>query len=190
VLIAAWVGPKFHATVPVLRVLAALVVIRSWTAIPSTVLKGTGHHHYLAMTSAQCAVATLLLSIPAVKLFGMVGVAWGMTVPVGVVAAACIFPRACRVVGIPTARGYREIVWPAVWPGVVVVALLALTRHAVPPSPIPVLADFALGGLVYAALFLLCALPRNEREWFGRTINQLAGRRAAGLWLRARKSEV
>ena len=76
---------------------------------------------------------------------------------------------------LPIARGYREIVWPAVWPGIVVVALLASTRHAVPPRLIAVLADLAFGGLLYVAIFFLVALPREERRWFSRAINQVTG---------------
>ena len=190
VLIEAWVGPKFHDSATALQVLSAVVVVRSWTGIPSTVLKGTGHHRYLAITSAWCAVATVLLSIPAVKLFGMFGVPWAMLLPAAVMAAVFVFPRACRSVALPVARGYREVVWPALWPGAVVVAVLALTRHQVAVNLVAVLADLALGGLLYAAIFLLCALPRDEREWFSSAINQITGLRTPGVTLRARKSEV
>jgi O-antigen/teichoic acid export membrane protein len=168
-----------------------VVMVRALTAIPSQVLKGTGHHRYLAMTTSCCAVATVLLSIPAVKLVGMVGVAWAMLLPTGVTAAVFVFPRACRVVGLPLARGYREIVWPALWPAAAVIALLALTRHAIPVHLVAVFAHVALGVLLYAATFLF-ALPRDERAWFSNAIRQVTGIRlsAPGYGLRARKSEV
>jgi O-antigen/teichoic acid export membrane protein len=175
VLIRAWVGPKFVEAAPALQLLAAVVVLRAWTGIPGSVLKGTGHHRYLALTSTWCAVATVLLSIPAVKLMGMVGVAWAMLLPVAVTTAGFNFPRACRVVALPVARGYREVVWPAVWPAFVVGAVLALTRNAVPPHLVAVLADLGLGALLYAAIFFLLALPREEREWFTTAVNQLTG---------------
>ncbi len=135
-------------------------------------------------------MANLLLSIPAVKLFGMVGVTWAMLAPVAILATCCIFPRACRVVALPVARGYREIVWPAVWPAFVVVTLLAATRHQVPQTLTAVLADLACGGLLYAAIFFLLALPRDEREWLTQAINEITGLRTPGYGLRARKSEA
>ena len=190
VLIRAWVGPQFLASATAVQVLAAVVIVRAWTGIPSTVLKGTGHHRYLAIASSYCGVATVLLSIPAVKLLGMLGVAWAILVPAGVTAAGFVFPRACRAVDLPVARGYREIVWPTVWPGVLVFALFALTRSAVPATLVAVLADIAVGGLLYAAIFFLCALPRGEREWFSNAISQVTGLRTPGWGLRARKSEV
>jgi O-antigen/teichoic acid export membrane protein len=190
VLIRAWVGPDFAAAGLVVQVLAAVVVLRAWLGIPGTVLKGTGHHKYFAGSMSLCALANLLLSIPAVKLFGMVGVAWAMLLPVLVLGTVFIFPRACRVVEMPLARGYREMVWPAVWPAVVVVALLNVTRHAVPETLAAVLADLAFGALLYTAIFFLVALPHDERAWFTKAINQVTGLRAAGYALRAGKSEA
>ena len=64
------------------------------------------------------------------------------------------------------------------------------TRHQVPPTLVAMLADLACGGLLYAAIFFLFALPRDEREWLTRAINQLTGLRTPGYGLRARKSEA
>jgi O-antigen/teichoic acid export membrane protein len=190
VLIKAWVGPDFAAAGVVLKVLAAVVVLRAWMGVPGTVLKGTGHHKFFAGWMSVCAVANLLLSIPAVKLFGMVGVAWATLVPVFVLGTVFVFPRACRVVELPLARAYREVVWPAAWPALVVVGLLSVTRHAVPQTLVAVLADLALGALLYAAIFFLVALPRDEREWFTKAINQVTGLRGPAYALRAGKSEA
>jgi O-antigen/teichoic acid export membrane protein len=190
VLIHAWVGPDFAAAATVLQLLAVVVVLRAWMGIPGTILKATGHHRYFAGAMSACAVANLLLSIPGVKLFGMVGLAWATVVPVAVLAACCIFPRACRVVGMPVARGYREIVWPAVWPALLVVTLLTATRHQVPQTLLVVLMDVACGILLYAAMFFLFALPRDEWQWFTEATNRLTGFRAPGFVLRAWKSEA
>ena len=175
VLIEAWVGREFLGATTALQLIALVVVLRAWLGIPGTVLKGTGHHKYFAVASSICAVATVLLSIPAVKLLGMVGVAWAMVIPVATLAAVFIFPRACHVVELPVGRGYREVVWPAVWPALIVIGVLALTRSAVPPRILAVLADIGAGGLLYVAIFFIFALPREEQQWFSTAINQLTG---------------
>ena len=190
VLIRAWIGPEFSAASPVLQLLAVTVVLRAWMGTPGMILKGTGHHRYFAVAMSVCAVANLLLSIVAVKPFGMIGVAWGTVIPVAVLAACCIFPRACRVVDMSIARGYREVVWPTVWPAFIVVAVMMATRNAIPQTLFAVLTDLACGGLLYVAIFFLLALPRDEREWFTTAINQVTGLRAPGLGLRTRKSEA
>jgi O-antigen/teichoic acid export membrane protein len=181
VLIPAWVGPGFEGSVIAVQILAFVVVLRAWVAMPSTVLKGNDQHRYLARISAGGAVANLLLSIPLVKSWGIPGVALGTAIPVTVICAGLIFPRACRLVGLRVARGYRLIVWPAVWPAVLVIAALTLTKSFVPVRLSLVLAHLAGGGLLYAALFLRFGLSHDERQWMTAAVHQLWRRRDAGL---------
>jgi O-antigen/teichoic acid export membrane protein len=176
VLIEAWVGPGYNTSAVVLQLLALIVVLRTLMAMPSTVLKGTGHHRFVAVASAWCAVASLLLSIAAVKLFGIFGVAWGALIPAFVLAALVVFPRTCRVVHLSTWSGYRDIVWPAVWPAVVTAALLSTGSPLMPVRLTAVLPALALGALVYALLFIAFGLDREERQWF-----TAAGRRILRL---------
>lgn len=182
VLIRAWVGPGFDAAALVLRLLAAVVVIRTLMAMPTTLLKGTGHHKAVAGASAIAAVANLLLSIAAVKLFGMLGVAVATLVPTAALAFGFIFPRTCRVAGLPVSQGYRQIAWPALWPATVMVALMALTQHLLPAAggelsrPVVLgiaMAHVGLGGAVYAGIFFLFGLDRTERQWFSSAVTQV-----------------
>ena len=182
VLIRAWVGPGFETAALVLQVLAVVVAVRTLMAVPATVLKGTGHHKMMAAASCWCALANLLLSIVAVKTFGIVGVAAGTVIPAVALAGGVIFPRACRVVGLTAWQGYRRIVWPVTWPAVVMVALLAATKHALPipagsgasfGALMTVLPHMAAGGALYAGLFILFGLDREERQWFSSAITQV-----------------
>jgi O-antigen/teichoic acid export membrane protein len=177
VLIPAWVGPGFEGSVLAVQILAFVVVLRAWIAMPSTVLKGNDQHKYLARIASIGAVANLLLSIPLVKSWGIPGVAVGTAVPVFISCAVFIFPRACRQVGLTLFSAYRSIVWPAVWPAFIALALLASTRHLVPVRLTFVLAHLASGGLVYAALFFRFGLSRPERTWMTEAVAQLFRRR-------------
>ena len=178
VLIRAWVGPGFDAAVVILQLLSAVVVLRTLMAMPSTVLKAVGRHKYVAVASCTAAVVNLVLSIIGVKLFGMAGVATATLIPAAAMALVFIFPHACRAVGLSVWRGYREIVWPTLWPAIVVMALLALTRHDVPGRLPFVLAHVATGGLVYAGLFYRFGLDRDERQWFSAAFTQITRGRA------------
>jgi O-antigen/teichoic acid export membrane protein len=173
VLIRTWVGPGFEAAVVILQLLCGVVVVRTLMAMPATVLKATGHHNYVAVASGIAASSNFVLSIIGVNLFGMVGVALGTAIPSATMAFGFIFPQACRVVGLTAARGYREIVWPAVWPAVVVMALVAATRHNLPTSLPFVLAHLAVGSLIGAGLFFRFGLERDERQWFGAAVSQM-----------------
>jgi O-antigen/teichoic acid export membrane protein len=181
VLVPAWVGPGFEGSVLAVQILAFVVVLRAWMAMPSTVLKGNDQHRYLARIASVGAVANLLLSIPLVKSWGVPGVAIGTAVPVFVSCAVFIFPRACEQVGLGLLAGYRAIVWPAVWPGLVAIALLMSTRHLLPVRLMFVLAHLATGALIYAALFFRFGLSRPERVWMTSALAQLWRRRPALL---------
>jgi O-antigen/teichoic acid export membrane protein len=181
VLIRAYFGPGFESSVIILQLLSLVVVLRAWMAMPSTVLKGTGHQRYVAATSTACAMANLLLSVLFVKLMGLVGVAIGTVVPATVLASVAIFPRACLTVGLPLDRAYRQIVWRAVWPAVLPAALLVWSRGAIPPRLTFVLAHMAVGALLYTALFVAFGMERDERQWIASAIAARKHRRAERL---------
>jgi O-antigen/teichoic acid export membrane protein len=180
-LIRSWVGPGFESGVITAQLLAYVVILRAWMAIPSTVLKGSGRPAYVALTTAICAVANVLLSIALVEPLGIMGVALGTVVPVSINAALSIFPAACRAVELPVSEGYRRVVWPAVWPAVLMVGLLVATRHLVPGRLLGVLAHVALGALAYAALFIAWGLDREERMWCTAKMTELWRRRSQVL---------
>jgi O-antigen/teichoic acid export membrane protein len=178
VLIRTWIGPGFEEGVITTQLLAGVVVLRAWMGMPGTLLKGCGRHALVAKVSALSAVANVLLSVTLVKVMGIIGVALGTVIPVATLAAVVIFPTACREVELPVMTGYRRVVWPTVWPAVLVVMALAYTRHAVPLRLVAVLTHLAAGVLAYAALFFAFGLDREERQWFTRKLTELWRRRS------------
>jgi O-antigen/teichoic acid export membrane protein len=180
-LIRTWVGPGFENGVLTAQILAYVVVVRALMGIPSTVLKGSGRAAFVAMTATGCAVANVLLSIVLVNSMGILGVALGTAIPVTTIAIFAIFPAACRAVELGVFAGYRRIVWPALWPALVVMAAVAFTRQLVPLRLAAVLAHMAVGALAYAVLFVACGLEREERQWFTTKLADLWRRRSQVL---------
>jgi O-antigen/teichoic acid export membrane protein len=181
VLIEAFFGRGFSSSVIILQLLSFVIVLRAWMAMPSTVLKGTGRQRYVAIAAAIAAVANALLSVMLVKLMGLTGSAMGTVIPSTILAAFFIFPQACRVVGLSVAQGYRRIVVPTVWPAVIAIAVVALTRHALPIRLIAVLPHMAAGALLYLTIFVAFATERDERQWIAATVTSLRRRRAENL---------
>jgi O-antigen/teichoic acid export membrane protein len=181
VLIHTWVGPGFEKGFLTAQLLAYVVVLRAWMGLPSTLLRGSGQAAFVAKVAASCAVANVLLSVVLVRLMGLVGVALGTAIPVTAIAAVAIFPAACRAVRLPVFQGYRQVVWPALWPALVVMTGVALTRHLVPLRLAYVLAHMAVGALAYVVLFVACGLDRDERHWFTTKLTELWRRRAQVL---------
>lgn len=165
----------------VAEILAFVVVLRAWIAMPSTLLKGSGRHQYLAQVAAAGAVANLLLSIPLVKSWGPVGAAVGMALPTAVTCAVFIFPTACRVVGLSVWQGYRHVVWPTLWPALVMLVALLASRAYLPLSVMAVLLQLAAGAAVYMVLFFGFGMSSQERRWIRSAIAHVWAQRSARL---------
>jgi O-antigen/teichoic acid export membrane protein len=164
VLLRRWIGPSAEGAIVATRLLCLVVVMRAWAAMPGTVLQGTNRPRFVAVAAALSAAVNLVLSVPLVIRWGLPGVASG-TLIAAVLFALAVFPRACHAVGLSVWAGYRAVVWPAVWPGVIIATLLATTRSVIPDGLMPLLAHLAAGGAGYLLLFVAAGLEVEERQW-------------------------
>src|SRR6476469_5074081 len=101
---------------------------------------------------------------------GLSGSAMGTVITATLLAAFFIFPQACRTVGLPVAQGYRRIVLPTLWPALVTIAVVTLTRDMVPVRLIAVLPHMAAGALLYLAIFVAFSTERDERQWIAEAV--------------------
>jgi O-antigen/teichoic acid export membrane protein len=176
-LVQAWVGPNFQGSVPIIYVLAAAITVRVAAAPASMLLKGAERHRLVAYVNMVMAVANLILSILLVRWYGLMGVAYGTLIPVVLGAGAVIFPAACRRVEIPLMRAFGEAVWPALWPVAPMVLMLAATRNLFGANLVYIALQSIVAGALYALVFLLFAIRRDERQWYADKIRQLFGRK-------------
>jgi O-antigen/teichoic acid export membrane protein len=180
-LIRAWVGarkPELLGSVPVLQVLALAVAIRVGSGTATALLKGAGRHKMLAYVNLATGVANLCLSIILVRRWGLIGIAVGTLVPIAFNAFVVVFPAACRRVGLPFRTLLARSVLPALWPALVVGAVLTLTR-AVSSTTLPaVFTQIAFGGLLYLVLFV-AAIGSLDRGMYASRVLELLGRPAA-----------
>jgi O-antigen/teichoic acid export membrane protein len=165
-LIHAWVGPDFDSSVPILRLLSAIVIVRVGNATGMTLLKGAGSPHVVSAANIATAVCNVGLSIAMVRPLGLLGVALGTLVPVVLASLLLLFPLACRRVELTVGQALARGVWPATWPGGVMCLYVAITRPLVPPSLLATGAECAISGLIYAGTFVLFSLKPIERHFY------------------------
>jgi len=180
-LVLAWVGRDFAASIPVIYILAAAVIIRVGNSTATTLLKGAGRHGLLAGANLLMALANLALSVALVGGYGLIGVAIGTLIPLAVISVLVLFPAACRRVEIPIFEAARQGVWPSVWPIIPVALLLLITRTLVGASLAAVAAQAVLAGSLYTVIFLRLAVGRDERQWYFSKIRQLVRRPRAAV---------
>jgi O-antigen/teichoic acid export membrane protein len=178
-LVQAWVGPSFQASVPLVYTLALAVTMRVGTSTASMVLKGAGRHRLVAVTNLTMALANLVLSVVLVRWLGLIGVAIGTLIPIVLGAGLVIFPSACRRVEISVPDALAQAAWPALWPGLLMALMLAATRNLFGANLIYIALQSIAAGGVYALIFLMFALRREERRWYTDKLRRLLGKARA-----------
>jgi O-antigen/teichoic acid export membrane protein len=175
-LIMLWVGPVFAESVAVIHILSFVVALRVGNATSAVILKGSDHHKFLALANISMAVGNLVLSVLLVRVYGLIGVAVGTLIPMIVIAMFVVFPAACRRVQLPVSTVIRRSVWPATWPALVMGSLVLLTRSNVQGSWSLMILQSLAAALIYAGLFLLLAISREERDWYFNKVKEVLRR--------------
>ena len=183
-LVYAWVGrrsPGLMGSAVVIQLLAVAVVMRVGNATGSVILKGAGHHRWLAWTTLVTGLLNMVLSIALVGPYGLAGVAIGTVIPVAASAMFMQFPAACRRVGLPVLTVVMRAVWPAVWPAVITGVILALTRGVTGTTLVGVALHAAIGAAIYLLLFFGIAIGRSDRVLYTTKALEILGRRPTPL---------
>lgn len=109
VFISLWMGPKYAtACYGVLVVLTFAVTANISQFMPKQILQGIAKHGSMAYVTILEAAANIILSIVLVRKYGIIGVAIGTLVPM-LCANLIVIPwYACRSIGFPLTRFFRE----------------------------------------------------------------------------------
>ena len=152
------------AAAEVLQVLAVAVVVRVGSATAGMVLQGGGAHRLLAGSNLVAAVINLLLSVALVARYGLPGVAFATLLPIASRAVFILVPKACERVGLSLRQFFVSAVWPALWPGVIVLGGLAFIGQTERAPLVSVLIQSAAAGLLYIGGFLGLAVTADDRS--------------------------
>jgi O-antigen/teichoic acid export membrane protein len=177
-LVMLWVGPNFEGSVNVIYILSMVVALRVGNATSTVVLKGSGLHKVLALSNLSMAVSNLVLSVLLVRWYGLIGVAIGTLIPMAVFSMFVVVPVACRRVELTRWELFRQSVWPAAWPALVMAGFILLARRYGDGSWAWIMMVAALAASIYAALFLLFAINRTERDWYFNKVKEVFRRRS------------
>jgi O-antigen/teichoic acid export membrane protein len=177
-LVMLWVGPNFEGSVNVIYVLSVVVALRVGNATSTVILKGSGLHKVLAISNLSMAVSNLVLSVVLVRWYGLIGVAIGTLIPMVVFSMFVVFPAACRRVELSRWTVFRQSVWPAAWPALVMAGFILLARRFSDGSWSWLVVQAFVAAGIYAALFLRFAISRDERDWYFNKVKEVFKRRS------------
>lgn len=159
-----WTGPDFTSSAAIVQLLALVVIARVGTWTSSTVLQGAGHHRLLALSNLAAAAVNIGLSIILVRTHGLPGVALATLLTVTVRALLVVIPVACARVGISPLRFAASAIWPAAWPAIATLGVLAVARNTTDTSLWYAVLQGAVTGFFYVLLFLGVAIGRDDRD--------------------------
>lgn len=159
-----WVGPSLFVGNGVLWVFCLMLLIATPIHTAALVLAGLGRHRAPALGGGIEALLNLALSILLVRRLGVLGVALG-TLVAGLLTNGWIAPRAaCRELGISVRAYLAAAVAPSLAPAVVTIAVTALLVGPTGGSSLVTVLAALLGVAVYAAMFWVSGVERQEKS--------------------------
>lgn len=109
-----WIGPAFDYSTVILQILLIGHVLSFTQGISGEILLGVGRHRVFAGLSLLAALINIVLSILLVQKIGLVGVAWGTTIPLAVLSLAYLPAATLRLVDGRLEEFIRQALMPVI----------------------------------------------------------------------------
>lgn len=162
-LIHLWVGEAFEASAVILQVLLAGHLLSFVQGIGGEILLGVGRHRVLAVLSTASALINIALSVILVKQMGLVGVAWGTTIPLAVLSLGYVPAATLKLVGGRPRELLNEVIRPAALAALAPGAAIVLTARLITSVTAVLVWGIPIAALTVAAAYLVGLKPA-ERE--------------------------
>jgi len=162
-LIKLWMGDAFASSQVVLQVLLLGHIVSFLQGIGGEILLGVGRHRFFALLSMLSAMANIVLSIILIERVGLVGVAWGTTIPLAALSLMYLPFATLRLVGGSFGSFLRDVLGPALGAAVIPGALIIYASGRM-NSIISMIVWLIVVGVIYIPLACFIGLRRNERD--------------------------
>jgi O-antigen/teichoic acid export membrane protein len=185
--ISLWMGSQYSLSADILAVLALGQLFSFPQQSLRAMLYGMGEHRFLAYTTAVEGSLNLTLSVILVQHYGLLGVAWGTTIP-SIAVAVFMLPRiGCRILGLSVWTHFRRAYLLPLCTSFVFVGYVLLVTRVVPPVTWSRFAAVAVtSSLLYLAATLPIALEPSERDKLFGSVRETLGHRQARSTVAAR----
>jgi O-antigen/teichoic acid export membrane protein len=128
-LIEVWIGPDFSYAKTILQILLIGHILSFTQAVGGELLIGVGRHRKFAIISMISGIVNIVLSIILVKKLGLVGVAWGTTIPLSIISIGYLPFATIRLIEGKFSEFISRAVIPAILSSLAPVILIYLTRN-------------------------------------------------------------
>jgi len=166
-IIEAWIGPGYDSSYPPLLILTIALLFHFPGHIAALLLLGTGRHKILALIALSDSALNLMLSILLVKQFGLVGVASGTAISLGISNGLIIPLYVCRMYKIPFTKYLMNLLRPLAVGAIVTGAtgMLYSFRSVTVPNKIEIVIFSILIFTAFIGLYYIGAMRPGERAF-------------------------
>jgi len=148
-LIRTWIGPEFTGSQQVLVLLVASQLVALPMVVARKALLGIGQVRIQAWIDLLEAGINLALSLILIRIWGIIGVAWGTLIPLIGIELALLLPYACRQLRLTRQDLWQHVVAPQIPAFVALLVFCEVARSLNSTTGWgPLLAVTALGGAV------------------------------------------
>jgi O-antigen/teichoic acid export membrane protein len=151
-LINLWVGDAFDHSQIILQVLLIGHIVSFLQGIGGEIMLGVGRHRIFAILSFLAATANIFLSIFLIQKYGLVGVAWGTTIPLAALSVLYLPAATFRLVGGSLVGFAREVIRPVLFANALSAVLIIYASDRIGS-----LAQTALWALITGLIYSLSA---------------------------------
>ncbi|MEZ5357579.1 MAG: oligosaccharide flippase family protein [Candidatus Zixiibacteriota bacterium] len=157
-----WIGPSFDYSKVILQILLIGHVLSFTQGVSGEILLGVGRHRVFAVLSLISAIVNIVLSVILVQKMGLVGVAWGTTIPLTILSLAYLPAATLRLVEGKIEEFIRQ-------------SLIPVTKATIGPLVIIIAASYhlnsywylagyaAITGLIYGLTAYIWGLTEEEK---------------------------
>lgn len=172
-----WMGDEYAKDAQIL-----IIILVAFTSLPmlnpfaGRYLSALNEHGIMAKWSPVSAALNLGLSIPLAYSYGIVGVALGSLIPIGIFVIIYM-RRCCQLLGIPVITYIKGSIVPAV-PAltVMVAATLWFKQYWPVVDYFSLLVLGVLGSVIYVLVFFVLGLAPEQRSWILQNCKKLLSR--------------
>lgn len=172
-----WMGAEYAQQAQIL-----ILILVAFTSLPmlnpfaGRYLTALNEHGIMAKWSPVSAALNLGLSIPLAYGYGIIGVAMGSLIPIGIFVIIYL-RRCCQLLEISIATYVRNSILPAIPALTATVAVTLLAKKYWPVEDYLGLVSLAaLACVVYTLMFILSGLAPEQKLWLFQRFNRLLSR--------------
>ncbi len=158
-----WIGPSFSYSAVVLQILLIGHIFSFSQSISGEILLGVGRHRVFAVLSLLSAIINIVLSIILVQKMGLIGVAWGTTIPLALLSIAYLPAATLRLVEGRVQEFISQSLRPAIAGSILPVIFIVISSFYLDSFMRFCLFGAVTGG-IYTITGYLWGLSRDEKS--------------------------